>query len=452
MNNVETAFLALTRTALRAEPPADPGLSSGDWDALFALAERHKLLPLILDAAWQCPSLHAERPAAPREHPPVAAHSVRHVDTPATAQTDALRQIHDQVFQEIDFLNTVLALQAGGLDPIILKGPACRALYPKPLLRPSVDDDLLIPAEAAPAFHEALLAQGLTPDDPSADPAEAWELSYHKPGSLLYLELHKQLFDPAHPAFRAFNGAFAGAMERTVPLRVQDVTLRTLAPTDHLLFLLLHAFKHFLYSGFGLRIVTDVCLYAQRWAEEIDFARVRAVCAANRCDRFAAAIFRIGERRLGIPAAAALQPAGANFPDGPRPQPVESAGVGVPDGPPSFPEVDEEPLLADILAAGLHGAEPDRLHSANITTAAVADRNLGRAPRGGLRQSVFLPASKLAGRYPFLEKHPWLLPVAWTRRVFAYAGEMHRGSSPAASLRLGRERLELLKTYDVIDR
>ena len=45
--------------------------------------------------------------------------------------------------------------------------------------------------------------------------------------------------------------------------------------TDHLLYLILHALKHFLYSGFGIRQVCDIALFSERYRDEIDWSRVK---------------------------------------------------------------------------------------------------------------------------------------------------------------------------------
>ena len=243
----------------------------------------------------------------------------------------------------------------------------------------------------------------------------------------LYVELHKCLFDPASPVFGGFNGYFADVFDGAVRETVQDVDLLTPEPNAHLLFLILHAYKHFLHSGFGLRIISDVCLFSRAYADKLDFARLYEICASLRCHGFTAAVYRIGEKYLGIPA------------------PAPFAAL----------EVDEGPLLADVLDAGLHGTDIDRLHSANITLTTVADaRQGGKVPKSGLRASLFPPAEKLAGSYPFLKKHPALVPVAWVRRGFSYlkSRKSHPGAlHPTASLRIGRERVALLETYGVID-
>lgn len=447
MTKPEAALLSLLRAALHEDKPADPELTIEEWEILLRLADAHKLLPLVLDSSCKLSSLLAIKSGCENQ-PSFDGTSARsgthnaasHVDVPGgTAavpcprsndsltqwKNHALAQVGRQAIQENEFLNLILELRARGLEPLVLKGPICRALYPKPLLRPSVDDDLLISDAQGLAFHTALLELGMTADDPSVDPGKGWELSYHMPGSPLYIELHKRFFDPGSEVFGACNKLFSGALDRAVPVRIQDVSLSTLAPTDHLLFLLLHAFKHFLYSGFGLRIVSDICLFTDRFWDRLDFSAVLEGCARLRADRFAAAVYRIGEKHLTLRA------------------PAPFAAI----------ETDEAALLEDVLASGLHGTQIDRLHSANITLGAVRDSKQGRSASGDLRHILFPPAKELTGVYPFLENRPWLLPVAWLRRVGGYARrhKSYGSQSPTATLRIGKERIRLLQTYGVID-
>lgn len=424
MNKPEEAFLNLFRAALQSKAPADPELSQEEWEALLLLCENHKLLPLILDEAYALPSCRVAL-AAYKEHYAQLTPEQKAPHAHLPWKELALERLSRQALQENEFLNLMLALRERGLEPVVLKGPVCRALYPKPLLRASVDDDLLISEDQAQAFHDALLELGLTADDPNADPAADWELSYHKPASPLYLELHKQLFDPTSPVFSDFNTAFEGVLNRTVPFTVQDVTLRTLEPMDHLLFLLFHAFKHFLFSGFGMRIVADICLYSAQYAGQIDFSRLRSLCEERRCHLFTAAVYRIGEQYLELP---------------------------VP-GPFATLEVDESELLRDILDSGLHGADIDRLHSANITLGAATEDKTGKHRTGNLRKSLFPSATYMTNNYPYLAKRPWLLPFAWGCRIGSYLkrNRCFGKQSPAATLRIGSERVKLLKRYGVIN-
>ena len=111
--------------------------------------------------------------------------------------------------------------------------------------------------------------------------------------------------------------------------------------------------------------------------------------------------------------------------------------------------VDEGPMLADMMSGGLYGVvDEDRLHSGSMTLDAVAAQKQGRRRRS-LTASLFPPASSLAGRYPYLRKRLWLLPLAWAQRVAGYL--KNRKTSAAASVEIGEKRVELLKQYGVID-
>ena len=92
-----------------------------------------------------------------------------------------------------------------------------------------------------------------------------------------------------------------------------------------------------------------------------------------------------------------------------------------------------------------------RKHSGSITINAVVRQKRGKDTGGGLMKSLFPAASSLEGRYPYLKKHPALLPVAWASRIVRYAAENSGSDSAARSIRLGNERMELMKQYGILD-
>lgn len=403
MEAIEQLFLDVFSAALRGER-FDPDLhSADDWERFFKQAGIQKLLPMLYDAVCYSSSI-SVLPPERRDH----------------WREEALGRLALQSAKQNAFLTLMLRAREEGLVPVVMKGIVCRSLYPVPLLRPSVDEDLLISRDDAPRWHAFLLREGLTSDHPVEDPAAVDELSYHKPDSPLYVELHIAPF-PSGDAFDECNRLFDGALARAVPFRAEDVTLMTLAPTDHLLYLILHAFKHFLFSGFGFRLVSDVCLFASHYAAGIDFAAVRAACERVNAAGFAAAVFAIGSRRLGLqaPAAFCAQP------------------------------VDEAPMLADLFASGLLGASSDdRLHSARLTIEAVNAAREGRAERGFLR-SLFPGKDYLQENFPYAREHPVLLPAAWANRIVNYL-RSPSASAPGEALRIGRERVELLRFYGIL--
>ena len=289
------------------------------------------------------------------------------------------------------------------------------------MLRPSVDEDLFIAAADTEKYHAFFAEECLEPDEPEAELCSADELSYHRPQSPTYIELHMSLVPPDSDAYGDCNRLFEGALDRAVRQQVEDVSLRVLAPTDHLLFLICHAYKHFLHSGVGIRQVCDMGMFAEACGGEIDWQRIVRGCASIRIERFAAALFRIAHRNLGFPL------------------PEVFSGYAV----------DEGPLLADMLSGGVYGiVDEDRLHSGSITLDAVAAQKQGRRRRS-LAASLFPSAASLAGRYPYLRKRPWLLPIAWTQRISGYL--KNRKTSATASVEIGEKRVELLKQYNIID-
>ena len=116
-------------------------------------------------------------------------------------------------------------------------------------------------------------------------------------------------------------------------------------------------------------------------------------------------------------------------------------------------EVDESDLLDDMLSGGLYGGvDIDRAHSSTMTLEAVVAARSGRRRRGALH-SLFLPLSSMRGHFPYLKKYPWLLPWAWLQRIWRYLRRKKNPSpvSPTRSIRIARERIELLREYHIVE-
>ena len=402
MEPVWDAFLKLLRTALGNSADSVPELTPEQWRELCALAWEHKVLPLVFEAAY---------PMAAQADPALAAGMKRRVR----------QQVILQTLRTSEFLELYRALEEAGAAPVVVKGIVCRQLYPKPDHRPSSDEDLWISGEQFGLCHGVMTRLGLATAEP--DPETAWEVPYRKSGSPLYIELHKALFTPGfRTAESEFNDFFGRPEGHDTRQEVTGGSVRTMHPTDHLTYLLFHAFKHFLHSGFGIRQICDILLFAHRHSQLIDWDWVRRSCRSIRAEKFAAAVFAIGEKHLGFG----------------------------PVGPWDTGEVNEMPLLEDVLRAGVYGsAERSRQHSSTITLEAASAQ---KSAKKGVLAAAFPRAKDLEGRYPWLKKQPWLLPVAWTHRMGAYLRETaHRtDSSLADTLKIGKERLELLRRYEIL--
>ena len=401
MAPVRDAFLALLATALGNGAPALPELTPDQWRELFALAQAHKVLPLVFEPAF---------PLLRQTDPALAAGTKRNIR----------QQVIVQTLRTAEFLELYRALTEAGATPLVVKGIICRQLYPRPDHRPSSDEDLWISPEQFGLCHEVMTRLGMTTDEP--DPENAWEVPYRRAGSPLYIELHKQLFTPGFPTRdSALNDFFGMPSQHDTVQPVPGGSVRTMHPTDHLTYLLFHAFKHFLHSGFGIRQICDILLFAHRHSELIDWERVQVSCRAIRAEKFAAAVFAVGVKHLGF-------------------GPIGPWDTGL----------DELPLLEDVLRAGVYGsADLSRQHSSTITLQAASG---GKKAPQGILAAAFPSAEKLEDRYPWLKKQPWLVPIAWADRMAVYLRETlrHPDSSVAETLKLGSERLELLRRYDIL--
>jgi hypothetical protein len=93
------------------------------------------------------------------------------------------------------------------------------------------------------------------------------------------------------------------------------------------------------------------------------------------------------------------------------------------------------------------------MHSSNMTLNAVSAGKKGKHSDGNVIRTIFPSRHSLEGRFPYLRRMPFLLPVAWASRIIGYAKETMTEPDSGASevLRIGSQRVELLRQYDIID-
>jgi hypothetical protein len=124
----------------------------------------------------------------------------------------------------------VRALQAEGIEPLLMKGPAVARVYPDRALRPYGDIDLAVaPDSFARAFD---IVRNFVPRFGSID-------------------LHagvRELSDRPWPVL----------FERRSTIRIADVVVATLGPEDHLRLMALHFLKH---GGFRCIWLCDIALW-----------------------------------------------------------------------------------------------------------------------------------------------------------------------------------------------
>ena len=397
LTTTERQFLHIAKAAVSG---GDIPAEKVDWPAIFTLANQQKLLPILFEAVRKMPA------------------AEENVALFAVTKQQVIGQVLNQTVRSAEFSDLYHKLRSAGLHPIVVKGQLCSRLYPLKDHRISADDDLYIPDAEFMACHEQLLANGLTTDTPADELSAADEVSYTKGGSPLYIELHRYLFDSSEDAHDDLNHFFADLK----PVEING--LLAMPPHEHLLYLLLHAYKHFVRSGIGLRQFCDIGLWARAYHAEIDWQRLHEQCESVHAATFAAAAFHIAGDDLGI--------------DFDLPTPWDAS-------------IDVEPLLHDTLCGGVYGSNDlTRLHSSTVTLNAVKASRTGE--KSSVLSTVFPKREYLERNYPYLKKRPYLLPVAWAQRIAHYASEKQSGTdnSASGSIKLAKERIELMKLYGVM--
>ena len=423
VNKTQKAFLFIIQKAIRGDdrsPVTYP--CCDDCSSIVTLASRHSILPLVVEHLLDADA------ASPGS-----------VSLPDRTVIDAARmKVIHQAQRTADLGMLLSHLGKAELRPVIMKGAVCRELYPVPAARPSVDEDFLIPPDQAADYHRELTAYGFRTSLDDGAIADADEITYNSTECRMCVEVHKYPFTRDQKAYAHLNDWLEGAYSRAEEVRCGRYSLLTLCPTDHLMYMLFHVYKHFLHGGFGIRQVCDIGLFSERHIDKIDWDRVRSVCREAGIHRFCSALFAIAVRYLL----------------------GETPLTGVLDAD-AMASVDCLPLLEDIMDSGVYGTSTmSRMHSSTITLGAaekaLKSRNGGGSGAAGLLRTVFPPISYMRGAYPFVRKSPLLLPVGWAVRIFKYLKEHRRtrklktGDSPARSVRIGRDRVELMKLYGIV--
>jgi len=361
----------------------------------MALSVAHKLQPLVFDAVYDCPA--AENWAGF-----------------AAQKRLSKTQMLTQTLKTSELQALYAYLRENGITPLVVKGILCRSVYPNPDLRQSSDEDLFVEDAFFEKCCALLSAYGFQPTS-EKDISDSFEIGWRKPNSPLYIELHKSLFSPDSMAVNQLTAFFEKAFDRAQEYSISGETYASLCPHDHLLYLIFHAYKHFIHSGFGIRQICDIGLWAKVYADKIDWDELYDQCKKSHVLKFAAAIFAVAKNSFRIEFSLPL-----NWKD---------------------IVVDSEPLLHDALNAGIYGsADQSRAHSASVTFNAVAAQRAEK--HSSIFQSVFPSKKALENDYPILKKSAFYLPYVWCARIRKYRKETKNtpDNQMLEALRIAKER------------
>ena len=289
------AGLRLGLGAGAGDPEADREALSriADWNTVAALAERHRVAPLLLQGM----RARGAGPASGIE--PRLERVLERSVCGGLARTDALRRATG-------------LLAAAAVPCLVLKGLSLgRRLYGHPLARDAGDIDLLVSPRTFRAAERVLLENGwrrVKPGFRETPARNRWYDRFRKehllagPGGLL--DLHRRL---SHNPFY-FDAPFEDLHAGSVPVEIGALSFRALGPEDEFIYLMCHGAMHYWKR---LKWLCDVAAILASMEPAL-LARVSARCRRNGLQSILASTLRLCREafHVRLPRGAAALPAG----------------------------------------------------------------------------------------------------------------------------------------------
>lgn len=199
-------------------------------------------------------------------------------------------------------IKTTQLLEAVHIPYILLKGISLSACYPVPEYRKLGDLDLLI------LDHDKLeLTKKVLKDNRYEQMEE--ESNHHltyfykfSNGRRHIVEIHYRIVGVYHytPANHVIDQVFSKQCLKPAIQCIEGRDYPVLPPTEYMFYMLHHMLHHYLYDGFGIRLLCDFSLYAEEKSQEIDFKQLNEWCSQSGMAYFYSTIIACCRKYLGL--------------------------------------------------------------------------------------------------------------------------------------------------------
>lgn len=274
-------LLSLVRSALW-NVPVDSVPSDVKWENVFRLARQQTLLGLLADGLQKLPADCMPYLTLVRK---LKSYVVKNIQT-HSFMTDRLGQ-------------TLQTLRDGGVEPVLLKGHGLALNYPNPISRQCGDVDFYVGKEAYSRSVEICLNRF------GAGDHELENLKhYHFDNQGIVIELHK-VASIVPGLFRnaSFQKWTVGCMAPSQLRRVELDGVQVMLPSHRfdVIYIMVHAWHHFLEGGVGLRQLCDWTMYLHKFHTCIDADVLKADLKAFGLTRVWHLFAWIAVNELGLP-------------------------------------------------------------------------------------------------------------------------------------------------------
>ncbi|MGN1419665.1 MAG: nucleotidyltransferase family protein, partial [Acutalibacteraceae bacterium] len=328
-----------------------------------------------------------------------------------------ITQLSVQVRKTYRFLDVYQKTNAQRLGAVCVKGIILRSFWKEPDLRTSCDEDIILAENCFEEFAKELEQNGF-----ALEKNENGQMRFADTLTPLILEVSAKPFCESGELGKELDSIFAPFRSHVVRQSVNRTALLTLDADYHLLYLICHAFKHFIRGGVGIRQICDILIFSKAKNDEIHYDFIFEKLEGIRAELFAASVFETGFQYLGFDRA----DFSFDF---------------------SVYEPDCDAFADDILDAGIFGnSDKDRLHSAQLTY----DYAVSGKKKLPLFRRVFPEKEVIYSAYPKAEKHKSLYLYYCFARLKAYLKE--NGTSPKGTIATANKRKKLLEKLEITGR
>lgn len=300
-----------------------------------------------------------------------------------TLSTNVILSVSSQAQRTAELVRLCRILEREGIELLVFKGAALRAIYKNSDYRISSDEDLLVKDEDMQRAADILKKNGY---EVISDKGEEIKLAGRQIN--LLVELHSSFVGTHSPEWDRIDRLLISQLNSADTVETGAGSIKTFSPTFGLLSLFVHLFKHFVIGGVGIRQIMDIAAYIEYYSEKIDFDTVFSLLGTVKAEKFAKSVINICSENFGL---------GMNF-----------------------GKADEE-LLDDFLCAGIYGgADAGRLHSGSLT------RNMSQGGRGliaNIVSAAFPSDEEIISQHPEMKNNKNALRAYRINRIKSFAEE-----------------------------
>ena len=311
-----------------------------------------------------------------------------------------LRERKDKAVRKIMLLDSERAAIFRELDRmkiwyLPLKGIGLKSLYPGIGMREMSDNDILIDPCGRERVHELMLRRGYTA---LSNPAEHHDVYRKQP--IYNFEMHVGLIgDSLDKRVRRYFDDISDRLTWTDSSPDRRCFEREMTCSDEYVYFISHAYGHYISLGTGIRTLCDAYLIDRARGGCLD-EETAGILRELELDRFESLLRRAAVDLFDRPIS--------------------------PDAVSSRLDAEESALIDSCFSGGVHGSIENGIMNDMQSCGGDTELSL-RGKLGYIRRRIFPPVSWYRQHFPYLDKHPYMIPLFALRRLTVKAfGSRHR--------------------------